>query len=328
MKEWPAAELVALDWGTSSCRAYLVDRQGEVLATKSTNRGVMTVTTDAAVEGITAAEAFAAEFDALCGDWLRPDPVLPVIACGMVGSDQGWAEAAYVTLPVDLFRTPLPLTRVMLPRGVLHIVPGLRTNAKELPDVLRGEETQVLGTVLDAASRKVVGPGGECIVILPGTHTKWVRLSGPVVTDFATSMTGEVYGLLASQSILARLAEAPSQPQWQAYERGLDVAFGPDGRLGVLGTTFSARTLVMADRLNPFEVQDYLSGLLIGTEVAAMAPWALSSTDIPVILCGKPELSERYQRALCRNQTVSTPASADVTLQGLTHIAKTAGLLK
>ncbi|HXA61235.1 MAG TPA: 2-dehydro-3-deoxygalactonokinase [Streptosporangiaceae bacterium] len=323
MEHVPGAELIALDWGSSSCRAYLVGAQGRVLATRASARGVMVVTADAADRGVPPEQLFQEELLALCHDWLAAAPALPVIASGMVGSNQGWAEADYLELPVDLLRTAIPLTTARWSGGEVHIVPGL-VDRGELPDVMRGEETQILGTLLDAAARGAVRAGEECVV-LPGTHTKWAHLSGSIITGFHTAMAGEVYGLLKSRSILSRLAEPAEQPRWAAFERGLDVAL--QSPAGVLGTVFSARSLVLAGRITGTDVQDYLSGLLVGSEVAgAVAAW-LGGRRPPVVLCGEPDLRERYGRALARLDIPSTSVSTNVTPLALHHIAQMSGLV-
>ncbi|GAA1441883.1 2-dehydro-3-deoxygalactonokinase [Nocardiopsis tropica] len=331
MDDYSAARLVALDWGTSSCRAYLLTEDGTVLDHRSTDDGVMRVTAGAREAGESREQAFDRALRSLCLDWVEAAPgALPVVASGMVGSDQGWAQAPYVELPVDPLATALPLTRVESSLGPVHILPGL-TAPGPLPGLLRGEETQIVGALLadgaaDAPAQ--TGGGGERIVVLPGTHAKWVRLRGSVVTGFATHMSGEVYALLMENSILGRLARPAEGDRWEAYERGLDVAMGPDGDPGLLGTLFSARALVVTGRLRPDQVGDYVSGLVIGSEVRGELR---GGADAPgaddVLLLGTDDLCDRYGRALSRAGVASARGATGTTPRALAHLARRAGLL-
>jgi 2-dehydro-3-deoxygalactonokinase len=328
-------QLIALDWGTSSCRAYLLGRDGVVLDSRTSGRGVMAVTDGMAVKSHGA--AFAAELENMAGDWLQKSADLPLLACGMIGSNQGWAEANYRHLPVDLRVQPENLTPVATGKGRLWIVPGLLKDgldgrAAALPDVMRGEETQLLGVLPDNPE-----DDREQVVVLPGTHTKWALLKGSVVTDFSTAMTGELYALLVRDSILGRLAERPAEPDHAAFQRGLDIAFESASQSeaatsgGVLGTLFSARTLVMTGKLRATGVHDYMSGLLIGAEVAAFTQkWASRNqgSEVPgVTICANPTLTPRYARALEQSGFATTLAPPDTAARGLWRIAVTTGLV-
>ncbi|MFD3687730.1 2-dehydro-3-deoxygalactonokinase [Nocardiopsis sp. NPDC058631] len=341
MDDYSAARLVALDWGTSSCRAYLLAEDGTVIDHRSGGDGVMRVTGRARETGTTREHAFDQALRALCLDWVERAPgALPVIASGMVGSDQGWAAAPYVELPTDPLTSPLPLTRVDSSLGPVHILPGLAAPGT-LPGLLRGEETQVVGALLadraeagtahtTAGAQEASGGSRERIFVLPGTHAKWVRLRGSVITGFSTHMSGEVYALLMEGSILGRLARPAEGERWQAYERGLDVAMGPEGDSGLLGTLFSARALVITGSLGPEQVGDYVSGLVIGSEVrgelgAASGTPGRGGPDI--LLLGTDDLCERYGRALARAGAGSTRGATQATPRALAHLARRAGLL-
>jgi len=230
----------------------------------------------------------------------------------------------------------------------VHILPGLAAPGT-LPGLLRGEETQVVGALLadraeagsthtaaDAQEGSGGGPGGpsggarERIFVLPGTHAKWVRLRGSVITGFSTHMSGEVYALLMEGSILGRLARPAEGERWQAYERGLDVAMGPEGDSGLLGTLFSARALVITGSLGPDQVGDYVSGLVIGSEVRGELGAAAGTPgrdDTDILLLGTDDLCDRYGRALARAGVGSTRGATETTPRALAHLARRAGLL-
>ncbi|MFI7481271.1 2-dehydro-3-deoxygalactonokinase [Kocuria sp. M1R5S2] len=325
--------LIALDWGTSSARAYLLDALGTVLDDAPWGRGILEVTAQA----ITAQErraAFEEEFERMCGRWLDEYPEAVALASGMVGSNQGWADVPYQHLPQDLTSLADALTEVPTRRGPVHIVPGLLSDGP-LPQVMRGEETQILGVLELAVDPENLDARAERVVALPGTHTKWVRLRGSEVTDFLTVMTGEIYGLLTQHSILARLARRPETPDMEAFDRGVQTSLNADPDAGILSTLFLARTLPLTRRLAAEQVDDYISGLMIGAEVAScVRGWLPSSPDHSpgsdrpeVLLCGEPQLCGRYQRVLRTLDVDAAIVAGDVVTRGLRRIALSAGLL-
>ena len=321
------ARLIALDWGTSSCRAYLMGEGGVVLSERRAPSGVIAITTYAAASGTPYEMAFEQTFQALCGEWLGSQPGLPVIACGMVGSNHGWVEAEYRSVPTDLAASSIVLTPVRTHAGTtVHIVPGLIVNSA-LPGVMRGEETQILGALTGDLRAGTLDYGADRIVLLPGTHSKWVRVTGTTVTGFTTFMTGEIYALLTTNSTLSRLATHADQPDWEAFDRGLAVAASPAGRGGIQGTAFSARTLVMTGRLAPDQVEDYLSGLLIGHELSGVATSWLGDARNPVLLCGNIDLNDRYRRALERRGVPVALAVPDCAAAGMWQVAQVTGLV-
>lgn len=292
--------LLAVDWGTSSCRAYLLGETGVVLAERRAPSGAMAVAMGAETSGISREIAFELAFDDLCGEFLRIDPALPVIACGMVGSKDGWAEAAYRRLPVDLASGTDVLTPVRTRTGAtLHIIAGLVVDTA-LPEVMRGEETQILGAISHEIKSGALDAGADRVVLLPGTHSKWAYVSGTTVIDFTTFMTGEIFALLTTNSTLSSVATRASPPHWDAFNRGLDVAASSIGRAGILSTAFSTRTLALMGRLAADEVHDYLSGLLIGHELNGMTTSWIDYGSAEILLCGDADLSDRYCRALER----------------------------
>ncbi|MCS4509818.1 2-dehydro-3-deoxygalactonokinase [Xylophilus ampelinus] len=317
--------LVALDWGTSALRAFRFDAQGDVLQLRHRPWGMMHL--PPSPDGRDDAPGAACEraLQDACGDWLAADPGVPLLACGMVGSAQGWREARYLDVPASLDDLARGLT--VVPRGAgvpLHIVPGLLQRA-DLPDVMRGEETQVLGVLADVA----FAGGGPLLVGLPGTHSKWVVAERRAIRRFHTFMTGEVFAALRHHTILGRTMQAPLQSDDAAFARGLDVARGGDAAgLGLLSHIFSTRTLGLTCAL-PAEAQaDYLSGVLIGHEVASLAGVHPPAAAAPgrVVLCGEPDLCRRYALALQACGFPPPSVAVQATAAGLWQIAQAAGL--
>jgi 2-dehydro-3-deoxygalactonokinase len=306
------AALIGLDWGTTSLRAYRVGRDGAVLDRRSREAGILKVERG----------DFAGALAAAAGDWLRAEPGLPVVAAGMVGSRQGWREVPYVPCPAGLAELAGALATVAGPDGrTVWLVPGLAHAAAGFPDVMRGEETQILGALATAP-----GDAPRCFV-LPGTHSKWAWCARGRVERFATYMTGEVYDVLTRHSILGRLMAGDRGHDAQAYARGLAraraSAGAPPGRL--LHDLFSARTLGLTAEVPAEGLRSYLSGLLIGAEAAA------ALTDAPpdgVTILGADALSARYAEAIAAAGARAVVGDADAAARGLHAIARAAGLIE
>lgn len=299
------ARLIAIDWGTSNLRAALLDAEGRTLDQRSAPGGVMAVPE----------RRFAEALMPLVDGWLA-DAALPLIASGMVGSRQGWQEAPYLECPARLSDAAQRLTRVALPGGgTLHIAPGLTcTAAHGHADVMRGEETQLWGAGLAA---------GRCCV-LPGTHSKWAWMGEAGAIDhFATSMTGELYGLLTKHSILGRLMALPGGDHPAAFEQGVRIGLDQHARL--LHALFAARTAGLMGELAPDALPDFLSGLLIGGEIGGMQSL---SPQREVTLLGDDALCARYAAALAVAGVASTRAADGATTRGQWLLARTAGLLE
>ncbi|WP_308159938.1 2-dehydro-3-deoxygalactonokinase [Mycolicibacterium goodii] len=308
------ARLIALDWGSTALRAWLLGDDGRVLDTHARDSGLLNVTSG---NSDTRAGDYEKVFTDVCADWLDAHPGVPAIACGMVGSAQGWHEAGYLTVPTDLEFDAATLTRVPHQRGTLHLVPGLRVapGAHTAGDVMRGEETQLVG-VLDLLD----DPAGDLLVVLPGTHTKWVRIVAGQVYTFTTAMTGELYGLLMEHGILARTAHAPARDD-AAFVRGLDA----DTSRGISTALFGARALVLDGALAPGALPDYVSGLLIADEIRHLLQTAPGQR---IVLCGKPDLCRRYATALGRHGVQpSASLTEEAAARGLWHVAATSGLV-
>jgi 2-dehydro-3-deoxygalactonokinase len=322
------AQLIALDWGTTSLRAYKLAADGVVLEQRALSSGIMQLPkTPRIINGRECADGFELAFDEACGDWLYAQPDLPVIACGMVGSAQGWREAAYCETPANVANLGNSLQTVISIRGtVVHIVPGVIQRSR-LPNVMRGEETQVLGVLQNLP----VEAGADLLIGLPGSHSKWVDVVDGCITRFDTFMTGEVFAVLSEHSILGRTQQVSATFDAQAFDRGVQIAQSADGELGVLSTLFSARTLGLTGELSPTAQADYLSGLMIGHELAALASAQRRRRNNPnlpsIILIGNAQLCVRYRRALDACGFAKVTLAEQATERGLWQLALAAGLI-
>jgi 2-dehydro-3-deoxygalactonokinase len=292
---------MALDWGTTTLRAYLLGDDGVVLDGRSEPLGILQIP----------ARDFAGVFRTVTAEWTDRHPGLPAIASGMIGSAQGWIEAPYVDVPADVGAVVRKL--VAEPASGLRIVPGLAQRGLA-PDVMRGEETQLFGAMTHSRSHSRDGR-----VVLPGTHSKWARVANGRIEEFTTYMTGELFAVLRGHSILGRLAD-PAQPAGTAagpaFLRGVRAAgHAPDGLASLL---FSARSAVLVADLPAAESLDYLSGLLIGDEVRS----GLAAGDAPRSIIGDPALGERYFVALRELGAGDVELLGDTSPAGLWQIGR------
>jgi 2-dehydro-3-deoxygalactonokinase len=269
--------LLGIDWGTSNRRAYLIDRRGNCLARHEDKQGML------AVRG-RFGESLAGLLTALD---IGAD--VPLLLSGMVGSAAGWQEVAYADCALPLERLPAHLAPLADPAwaGRGHIVPGYcyraGAGAAAAVDVMRGEETQLLGAV--ALGRR------DGWLVLPGTHSKWVLLRDGAVASIATYMTGELYAMLAGGGTLAALMDGDSAEP-QAFAAGLRQA-----GLGepLSNSLFRVRARVVAGAMPQAQAAGFVSGLLIGAEFAAAASaTALAPARARIDVIGSPALAERY----------------------------------
>jgi 2-dehydro-3-deoxygalactonokinase len=304
-----APRLIVLDWGTSSLRAYLLGDGGRVLDTLSAALGILKV----------ADNDFDSAFEQVCGTWFAAHGDRPVLACGMIGARQGWREARYAPCPAGLAEISAQLVHFSTKqRRRFAIVPGLSFEAVGVPDVMRGEETQIFGALEPEAIE-------QRLFVLPGTHSKWAVVQESQVQSFATFMTGEVFALLSEHSILGRpmtdkIHDAAS------FDRGCRYAMEDGDEGALLHQLFSARTLNLMNRLASNEIHAYLSGLLIGSEVNA-ATRRFGTCARAATIVGDSALCEHYRRALALAAWSTHVADPSVTPNGLWRIACAANLL-
>lgn len=281
---------IAVDWGTSHLRAWLMRGDGSIMERRQSADGMGTL--DRA--------GFEPALQSLCGDVLPA----PVLACGMVGSRQGWAEAPYATVPcVPPSAQTATVAPTLQPGLSVRILPGVKQVSPA--DVMRGEETQIAGYL-------ATNPGFDGVICLPGTHTKWAHISAGEIVSFRTAMTGEMFALLSTHSVLRHSVG----DGWDdaAFATGVDQAISrPEGLAAAL---FSLRAEGLLDGLDPDAARARLSGLLIGAELASMRPYWLGQQ---VAMIGAQALSKAYATALtAQGVPVAQARAEDMTLAGLT----------
>lgn len=290
--------LVAVDWGTTSLRAALL-QAGQVVVERESVQGILAVP----------AGGFPQVLQALCGDWLALPQALCLIS-GMAGSAQGWALAPYCPCPAGFADIAQHLH--WLEPGRIALVPGLSCEHAHAPDVMRGEEVQIMGALALSGRR-------SARMVLPGTHSKWVQVEDAQVRSFQTFMTGEVFAALRSHTILARtLPEATASADLD--ETAFSQAVAQSLQAGnLLHQVFGTRTLALMNRASPQALLSHLSGLLIGEELRALA----FEKGEEVLIIGSPALQQRYQLALAVCQVQSQCWGAQATWHGLQAIAAT-----
>jgi 2-dehydro-3-deoxygalactonokinase len=307
------AALIGIDWGTTSFRAYRIGADGSVLETKAAPAGILKVP-DGDFEAVLEREI---------GPWLAAAPALPMVVSGMITSRQGWLEVPYCPCPAGSAELAGALREHATRAGRrLHFVPGLSLIGGDgVPDVIRGEETQIIGEL--AGERE--GERGRQAIVLPGTHSKWAFVEDGRIVWFATFMTGEVFAVLKEHSILGRLMAGDAFDE-AAFARGLSYARAGPG--GLLRRLFSARTLGLFDQLPASAIASYLSGLLIGSEIVEALdclPEAPGAREITVI--GHSELALRYRGAIDAAGFRARTGSVDASPRGQLLIARAAGLI-
>ncbi|HEV7777879.1 MAG TPA: 2-dehydro-3-deoxygalactonokinase [Luteibacter sp.] len=290
-------DFIAINWGSSNFRAYLLDDTGLVQDAFAEPAGIASLGRD----------GMAAQIERLLQRW----PDAPTMyACGMVGSNVGWEEVGYAECPIGLDGLAANLHPTTIAGRVMQIVPGLtcRRACDGAPDIMRGEETELFGLL---AAGRLPRDG---IVALPGTHSKWVRIVGGRVIEFMTSMSGEIFDRLTAAGMLASIVAAPASTG-TAFTMGARV--GADRAPGLGTQLFGVRAKVIRKDLARDDAASYLRGMLIGAEIAdARTLYPMDGDDV-VTLVGAAPVCALYAEALAglaiRSITVD---AADATAQG------------
>ena len=274
---------IAVDWGSTNLRAWLIE-QDRCQASRQSEAGVTRLNGKSP-------QSVLAE---ITHGWR--DSATPVVMAGMVGSNVGWKNVPYLTLPVRLDTIGEQLTPV--DDNVL-IVPGLCVRREENHNVMRGEETQLIGALALAPAS---------LYVMPGTHCKWVQADSARIVDFHTVMTGELHAVLLRHSLIgAGLPE--QQPSPAAFSAGLARGLATPALLPEL---FTVRAEHILGSLAPEAVSEFLSGLLIGAEVATMRE---RFSPQPITLVGGEALANRYQQALAAVGYQATVLAGDTAFQ-------------
>ncbi len=281
------ATWIAVDWGTSHVRAWAM----------SGDRSVGEATSDQGMGGLKRSQ-FEPILTALIEPWLGKSHV-PVVACGMVGSAQGWIEAPYLTVPTEPLSDQLVRAECRDPRYSVHVIPGI--SQSNPPDVMRGEETQIAGFL-------AAEPGFDGVICLPGTHTKWAQISAGEVVSFRTFMTGELFGLIATRSVLRHsLSEG-----WDADAFAGAVSDTMARPEAIASLLFRLRADDLLNGSAPDIARARLSGLLIGAELAAARPYWLGQR---IALIGSNRLAAHYATALDQQGVEAEIADATTVTQ-------------
>ena len=242
--------MIGVDWGTSSLRAYRMTEGGQIIARASAPSGILHV----------AAGAFPAVLRGIVAAWLA-DGETRILLSGMVGSRQGWVEAPYLPCPADAVALSAALIEIPFDGADVRLVPGLSDRDEAgTPEVMRGEETQLIGALEQI--------GDQGLVCLPGSHSKWARIERGRIVSFRTWFSGEAFAALRDGTILGRMMDdAPLDDA--AFARGV-ARSGDGGHL--LHQLFGVRSLALFGELLTGQTASYLSGLLIGHEVRGALP--------------------------------------------------------
>lgn len=302
--------LIALDWGTTSFRAYLFDRTGNIMDMKNEKTGILQIQ----------AKTFEETLIRIINPWLKDGAQTPIITSGMITSKQGWVETGYIPCPAQLSQLANGLVKHRMKSGhTIFFVPGVSfTSENGIPDVIRGEETQILGASDEQNTRR--------LFIMPGTHSKWLTAKGKRIEWFATFLTGEIYSALKNHTILGKLSVQGSFDKG-SFMRGVEYALDHAADGGLLHKVFSARSLVLFGKLDSQGVDSYLSGLLIGMEIAdGRACITSAKTDSEATLVGDSHLSDLYTMGLEHAGFRLKTAPDNCAAIGLLRVASEAGL--
>jgi len=268
------AAIIGVDWGSTNARAFLMDADGKLLDRRDGARG-----------GVRLEKAeYPLALEALIAGWPR-NPAQPILLCGMVGSREGWLEVPYARCPAQASDLAAGMATIATPDGEVRIVPGLAAeDADGLMDVMRGEETQVIGAIDD---------GYDGLVLAPGTHAKWISVAAGRVVGLKTFMTGELFALLGAQSVLAKSIDGDA-PDEAAFRLGASRGLTAPSLSRLL---FSVRTEGLFGRLPATSSSSYLSGLLIGSEIqGGLGLYGAQPSRVTII--GVPALAALYADVL------------------------------
>jgi 2-dehydro-3-deoxygalactonokinase len=285
------------DWGTTRLRLWLVENGAVVEFRHGPGIGKLSGTP-------------AETLRAAIMPWMRERAPSEIRLCGMAGSRNGMSETPYADCPVDAARWRQEAADLGLDSLPLRIAAGVACRDDQgRPDVMRGEETQIFGAM---RLRPEINAGRH-VMILPGTHSKWVKVEDGRITSFRTFLTGEVFAVLQGSSLLTAGRDGGGDSVQDGFSEGLSRGAETGG---VLGSLFEARAAQLRDGRSAGWASEFISGLLLGGELAEMA--RIEQLPRDVIVVGGADLAERYARALAASDVRATPLDGDAcALAGL-----------
>lgn len=298
------ADFIGIDWGTTNIRAWAMSSDGTVLKESTADEGLLTAT-ELGFHNVLTRHL----------DILGTPQGTPIMMCGMVGSRQGWVEAPYARAPASLDQIASQAVNVPFDKADARIMPGVALYDSDAPDVMRGEETQLMG--IDPALLS-----GPTLVAMPGTHAKWVRMEGRHLTNFSTWLTGEMYAVFATESILKHAIQGEQNnvtienPVFQKWAlRALE------GEGGVMGEVFKIRAATLLNGMTALDAAAALSGYMIGNEVRD-AKRRFAEDVSRALMVGSGSIGALYRFALEHAGFEVHQLSAEKTVQtGLTMAA-------
>lgn len=273
---------IAADWGTSNLRVWAIAPDGTAHPVAEAEHGMSRL----------APGEYAGVLSAICADLTREvGPPVDVVICGMAGARRGWLEAPYVDAPTPLGSLGAHAVRPpdAGPRLRPRILPGICIRTPGSEDVMRGEETQLLGL-------SALRPAFSGTVILPGTHSKWARMEGDTLAHFSTAVTGELFHAMAGHTVLSQSLGPTDEGTMAPEGISAGLADGLDSPQRLTGMLFRVRAASLLSGRNAAWCRGYLSGLLIGAEVGGHLDWLAGQADVPVL--GSPKLTPIYLQAL------------------------------
>ena len=312
--ETDVSPLIVVDWGTTNFRAYLVERSinhfGTCREKVATNDGLLSIQED-----------YPGVLNKHIGHWLNTTQPTPIILSGMVSSPSGWIEVPHIPCPADLQKLALNAHQIDgFNNGKAWIIPGISgLGVSGHFDVMRGEEVQYFGATKIIQAHNLPAPE---VICFPGTHNKWINTSTNVegeLEHFSTSMTGEIFDLLASQSLLANSINKQGLWQERAFLEGLDNSASQGGLMHQL---FTVRSLQLSGAHSNDEGEAYLSGLLIGSEIRSMLNTPNNDRQRQVAIVGASNLALRYKSAIEHlGHCAFTVDAEEATIAGALEIA-------
>lgn len=274
-------EIALFDWGTSNLRAWIFDAQGALLRQTTSSKGADQLTPD---------QFYGVTTNILQDLQVKREPgeKFPVIMCGMVGSRTGWVEAGYLATPVHCRQIPQDPSHIETDDLSVYILPGLAVQNPKAPDILRGEETQILGFYMQK-------PDFCGLACLPGTHSKWVVMDSGTVNEFHTALTGELFALLANHSVIRHVIGQGTSfdADHTGFKNGVLEGFHRPER--IIFELFAIRAGGILFSQIGVEASARLSGLLIGAEISGALREHPETQNIALLAAGR--LAALYKQA-------------------------------